>query len=278
MKKFTFGEWLRVWYETYKVPYLKPYSLRNIEQMIRLHTPEWLKVKRMVSVSAFDIDRALAEIPRGRTRVYARQVWYSAFRKAFQLGIVDRNVLEQTDSVRYRKISGKALTISEQQDFLNAIQGSRYQWLMLFYLHSGVRRMEALTLLWSDIDEKENLILIRGTKTEGSFRYIFLTDDLKVILKEQRKQVDRREPRVFPFVAQTVSKAFKAFCPKHHLHDLRHTYITRCAECGMSVKVCQQLVGHASADMTLNVYMHVLDGYKRKEAQKFTLFPDFDTT
>lgn len=57
--------------------------------------------------------------------------------------------------------------------------------------------------------------------------------------------------------------------------ELRHTFITRCAESGVNVNVCQQLVGHASADMTINVYTHVMDEFKRKEAAKFSLFPTF---
>ena len=43
----------------------------------------------------------------------------------------------------------------------------------------------------------------------------------------------------------------------------------------INVNVCQQLVGHASADMTINVYTHVMDEFKRKEAAKFSLFPTF---
>ena len=65
--EITFGEWLSLWYEKYKVPRLKPYSLRNIEQMIRLHTPEWLKDIKLKKLTVIDIDSALACIPSGRT-------------------------------------------------------------------------------------------------------------------------------------------------------------------------------------------------------------------
>lgn len=285
----TLGEWLTFWFTTYKQPYLRPYSLRNIEQMIRLHTPAWLKAMRMVEISVLDIDKALAELPNGRTRVYARQVWHAAFLKASKLGIVERNVLDLTDTIRYKKKRGKALTVTERRDFLKAIKGKRVEWLMLFYLFTGVRRTEALTLEWSDIDEDEGLILIRGTKTEDSYRTILLTEQVKQILEAQRKQNEADKTRtgrgkfhkapasiVFPFSAEHVSRSFKALCPVHHLHDLRHTYITLCAESGVNMKVCQQLVGHSTANMTLNVYTHVMDEYKRKEAQKYTLFPDFN--
>ena len=147
---------------------------------------------------------------------------------------------------------------------------------MLFYLYTGVRRAEALTLEWNDIDKESGLILIKGTKTEDSTRYILLTEDVKAILENQRLlnvKEKRAGSRVFPFSENFASKRFKDVCPNHHLHDLRHTFITRCAECGVNPNVCQQLVGHATADMTMNVYTHVMDDFKRKEALKFTIFP-----
>lgn len=277
-KNITLGEWLNIWFETYKKPYLKPYSLRNIEQQLRLHTPLWLKEMPIKDITLFDIDRALSPIPLGRTRKYTRQVWHSAFRKAQQLGIIDSNVLTLTDDIRYKKQQSKALTLAEQNSFLEALKGKRYENVMLFYLHTGVRRAEALTLEWSDIDYERKLILIKGTKTEESYRHILLTDEVKDILEQQRIQNEKdgiNGCNVFPYSLQQISKTFKLLCPNHHLHDLRHTFITRCAECGVNVAVCQQLVGHSTADMTMNVYTHVMDEFKRKEALKFTIFPKY---
>ncbi len=118
--------------------------------------------------------------------------------------------------------------------------------------------------------------MIRGTKTEESHRYIVLSEEVKHILREQKKQnkkEGRTGERVFPYAPETVSRAFGKLCKGHHLHELRHTYITRCCESGVNVNVCQQLVGHKTADMTINVYTHVLDDFKRKEAAKFRIFP-----
>lgn len=274
----TLGEWLMLWYETYKQPNLKPYSLRNIEQQIRLHTPVWLKNKPIKEIRLFDIDRALAEIANGRTKVYTKQVWHNAFEKAQKLGIIENNVMLLVDKIKYKKKKSKALNQEEQALFIQKLENRRFKWIMLFYLHTGVRRAEALSLEWSDIDETCNLILIKGTKTEDSFRYIILTEEVRQILKEQLKQNKKEKiqgNKVFPYSNQQVSKNFKLVCPNHHLHDLRHTYITRCAECGVNPTVTQQLVGHSSIDMTMNVYTHVFDDFKRKEALKFTLTPKY---
>ena len=283
-ENITFGEWLDYWFETFKKPNLKPYSIRNIEVMIRLHTPKWLKEMEMQKIKVFHLEKALNSLPKSRTRTYARQVWNSAYEKALKFDIVNKNVVILTEKVKYEKKHGSALTMVEQVDFFERIRGTRYEWLMLFYIYSGVRRCEALSLRWEDIRENEQLILIRGTKTEGSFRYIVLTKALKNILIEQKRQnmrevgtrLESKNPElVFPFSAAGVSHHFKEYCPNHHLHDLRHTYITRCAECGINVTVCQQLVGHSTANMTLNVYTHVMDDFKRKEAMKYDVVPDW---
>ena len=254
MKRFDenliFGEWLQYWYATYKAPHLAKNTLRNIEQMIRIHTPEWLKNKPIRDISVFDIDEALSAFPACRTRTYLRQTWQNAFLMAQKREIVVKNPVALSDNIRYKKQRGKALTITEQAAFIASLKGKSIEPLMLFYLHSGVRR----------------------TKTAESDRFILLTDELREIFDLQRKQ-GKDGVTVFPYAPAYVSQAFKKLCPNHHLHDLRHTYITRCAECGVNVSVCQSLVGHSTPTMTMSIYTHVFDDFKRKEASKFALFP-----
>ena len=283
-ENITLGEWLAKWFDTYKKPVLKPYSVRNIDQMIRLHTPEWLKAKRMVDITVYDIDRALSEIPLGRTRQYARQTWHCAFVKAQKHDIILRNVVALSDPVRYKKTNGKALSINEQNAFLKAIEGKRIKWVMLFYLYSGVRRAEAVSIEWTDIDEERGLILIKGTKTADSYRHILLSKELKETLDGQRKQNEldkgtkyesQHPEKVFNYSPSYLSQAFKKICTTHRLHNLRHNFITRCAESGVNVAVCQQVVGHSTPEMTLKVYTHVFDEYKRKELAKFSINPTF---
>ena len=278
----TLGEWLLLWFETYKRPTLAVNSVRNIEQMIRLHTPQWFKNIPLKQITVFEVERALAEIPTNRTKIYARQVWHSAFLKAQKLDIIPRNVVSLSEPIRHKKKRGNALTMAQQEQFFLSLEGKRVKWLMLFYLYTGVRRCEALTLRTSDIYRSERLIRIRGTKTESSYRFILLTDEVEQILQGQMEQNKRDigtryespdSELIFNYSASYVSQSFKKLFPTHHLHDLRHTYITRCAECGVNVNVCQQLVGHSTPIMTMGIYTHVFDEFKRKEALKFSLNP-----
>lgn len=51
-------------------------------------------------------------------------------------------------------------------------------------------------------------------------------------------------------------------------HVLRHTFATRGLEQGIPPKVIQELLGHTSITMTLDIYSHVLPDTKAKELQK----------
>lgn len=51
-------------------------------------------------------------------------------------------------------------------------------------------------------------------------------------------------------------------------HTLRHTFATRGLENGIPPKVMQELLGHTSITMTLDIYSHVLPDVKANEIQK----------
>lgn len=56
--------------------------------------------------------------------------------------------------------------------------------------------------------------------------------------------------------------------PYRKFHALRHTFATRIMEANVHPKVAQELLGHASVDITMNVYSHVLPEQKREAIDK----------
>lgn len=56
--------------------------------------------------------------------------------------------------------------------------------------------------------------------------------------------------------------------PPFSCHNLRHTFATRMCEAGINVKAMQDLLGHADAETTLNVYTEATIDFKREQMQK----------
>ena len=67
----------------------------------------------------------------------------------------------------------------------------------------------------------------------------------------------------------TVATRMKRLFSNHHPHELRHTFITRCKECGVQSEVVSIWAGHSlSGTITSTVYTHYSDEFQLKEAEK----------
>lgn len=56
--------------------------------------------------------------------------------------------------------------------------------------------------------------------------------------------------------------------PNFSAHTFRHTFCTRMAENGMDVKVLQEIMGHKTIEVTMQVYNHVSEDRTRKEVER----------
>ncbi len=260
-----FKEWLTEWLNTYKKPYVKTY--KHIERNIVLHIPSVLKNKDIKDVTAIDCQKCINNCNLSRTRLELFDIFHGAFLMAYRLGIVQKDISTLLVKPKHIRVIGQALTNEEVKDFTSKIQKSRYYYVYMFYLLTGCRRAEALSLTINDIDYKNEVIHIKGTKTADSDRFLPLFPELKTLLA----QVKPKDERLFPFNANRLSRTFKSICPNHKLHDLRHTFATRCLECNISIKVVQKWLGHTRLDTTASIYSHCQPEFMRTEATKFHL-------
>ncbi len=51
-------------------------------------------------------------------------------------------------------------------------------------------------------------------------------------------------------------------------HTFRHTFATRCIEAGILPKTVQKYLGHATLQMTMDLYVHVTEEFKKEEIKK----------
>ena len=143
--------YLEEWLTEVKAPKIKPKSLAVLRSGINLYIKPVIANKPLNTVRTPEMLKAIEKCPHS----YMRQVVYSIFRavfkRAYQYDLIEDNPAEKLDFVYHKRQKGKALTNEEQAEFIAAIQGDYMRPLWLFYLLSGVRCQEALTLLCGDI-------------------------------------------------------------------------------------------------------------------------------
>ena len=60
----------------------------------------------------------------------------------------------------------------------------------------------------------------------------------------------------------------RAGCKHIPFHGLRHTFATTALENGLDIKTLSEILGHSSAETTLNFYSHITAEMERNAAQK----------
>ena len=121
--------------------------------------------------------------------------------------------------------------------------------------------------------------LISKPKTKSSIRTILLPPGMVEILAELKKNatcdwvfpspVKEGEPRNPDSLYGRFQKILKrAQCKKVRFHDLRHTFATMALENGMDIKTLSAMIGHVSAETTLNIYSHITDTMQQQAAVK----------
>lgn len=178
-------------------------------------------------------------------------------------------------------------------------------------LYTGLRRGELLALRWEDIDRERNCIhvyksvyfvegspYIKEPKTESGKRSVVLLDALREVLPEGGKgyifggekpmmegamytawnnwagaaglatKQDKRRWHATDKKYYTQHKWVPDITP----HQLRHAFATILYDAGVDAKDAQDLLGHASLDMTLGVYTHIRQSRREATAARINKF------
>lgn len=189
--------------------------------------------------------------------------------------------------------------ISKLCDYIQSLDDTRPFGVMLS-LYMGVRVGELCALQWKDIDLIHGLIhiqkstkkafrdqntrsgaiwIIGSPKTETSYRTIpiplkiwkKLSSFHEVISDEECYFLNGRADR---FVQpRSYERSFESYLdncgiPSINIHSLRHCFATQSLESGCSVKALSEMLGHASATTTLDMYVHPTMDEKRRSMDR----------
>lgn len=180
---------------------------------------------------------------------------------------------------------------SDQVALINSLQSkiTNKNFGILLTIHTGLRIGELCALKWSDINFDTQLLHINKTmirtytkedgsklnitapKTRSSIRTIPLNkwimqyavllrgSENEYIITGKEKYIEPNKYRLY------YNRQLKDLdLPHRKFHSLRHTFATRCIECGCDYKSLSELLGHSNVSITMNLYVHPQLELKRK--------------
>ena len=188
---------------------------------------------------------------------------------------------EKKEEVKYISYDeAKKLIVALKKD-LKSDYISRY--MILLALYTGMRFAEILGLTWDSIDLKNKTILI-----DKSLDYKYTHDFIPTKNKEARtiktndtviallndlpkndmlvfKKKDGKMPSNTAVNKSLLNACKRANIKRITFHALRHTHGSILLYKGVSILYISKRLGHASTDITQQVYLHLIDELKEKE-------------
>lgn len=294
-----FTTWSMYWMNSYKRNRIKDSTYQSYNRMLNNHILPCMKQMKLKDVTSKIIQDVIQKMEVNNCApTTIRNVYHllnAIFKDALFYHAVPYNPCVRVSLPKMITQQQRVLTRREQA-ILEHYCIPRYPEI-LFCLWTGVRLGELCALTWAQIDFVEGLIQIEHTlqriqkekntqiiitvpKTISSRRQIPMVKPLVKILHELKQH---RKPSLNDYVFQsahhkysdprTIQKKFQRIAAKLelanvHIHTLRHTFATRCIESGIDFKTLSSIMGHSSAKITMDVYVHTTVHQKKASIRK----------
>lgn len=284
--EMSLNEWYEYWIENIKKPGVKygtyeAYKniyLNRIKDKLGNYPLSMIKPLECQALLNDELKRDKASTVK-QTLICMQQI----FKSAVDNELVEHSPITKTVNVKDNdKHERRIFTAEEQARFVEYLENHNLMygdaWRLM--LETGLRTGELLGLKWSDIDFDNKMITVNRSmyyvreqkrymettpKTVAGYRSIPMTNRAYQILKGIKVvgisyvflDLDR-STRV------NMSRPLYCVCDRlgiEHItvHGLRHSFATRCIECGMRPKTLQKILGHSTLAMTMDLYVHVTD-------------------
>ena len=239
-------------------------------------------------------------------------IMHKAFSVAVLQGFITVNPCDAAQFFKVERQEIVPLADEQIPLFLTAIQQDPFCNAYALCLFAGLREGECLGLSWEQVDFETQRITVsqqlQREKKKGGVHYIANTTKngkartiapppiaFQYLRAEKKRQLENRlrtgelwnneHNLVFTTEAGgfinilTFYKHFKNIaasigCPSARPHDLRHTCATVAVASGADIKSVQDLLGHATASFTLDVYTHASDKMKSDTAARMQSYYD----
>jgi len=299
----TVGAFLGQWLE--QKTSLAPSTLIRYREIIRNHLVPALGCTALEKLRPIDISsyyKTAQEVLSPTTVLHHHRVLSQALKTAMRWGMLSSNPAAMIDPPKQARKEFAVLNIQETLELVTGAKSSRFFPAILLGAYAGMRRGEILGLTWSNVDldaarlsvlqslEKDfdGGLRFKQPKTATSRRMIPLSKFVIEGLREHRQaQLTRRlelgpawqehdlvcpDLNGAPWPPNNFSPAIIKYLRKQgasiRFHDLRHTHATHLLQANIHPKIASARLGHASTDITLNLYSHLLPGMGEEAADK----------
>ncbi len=282
--KVTVGELIREWLNAVKLK-VKPSTFACYDMKVSKHIlPEFGGVVYEKLTTGAIHDFIHGKIESGLSSKYVGDIVIVFKSMARYIAKVHgyANPLENVIMPKKEETAKRLLTKPEQErlcKYVMANPDSTNIGVMLSY-YAGLRIGEVCGLKWCDIDLNKGILKVERTvqrvyengatrvmtgtpKSKSSVRSIPLPEFVTRVLKQFKTNgsdyvLSGADKPVEP---RTLQYRFKALLQKINLpsvnyHSLRHMFATNCIELGFDVKTLSEILGHSTAEITLNRYVH----------------------
>lgn len=284
-----FEELTNEWY-IQKLPYVRVATAENyktIKKKLNKHFGA-METKMITTDKIQGFMNGIREENTKETLVSYKKILKQIFDYSEEVGEIECNPISKIKIPKCKNSREiKVLTLGELEKLMKLDIPQYKKDMIQLGFRTGMRIGEVLALRWEDINFEEKYLIVNRTlsvynggkpyinapKTQTSYRAIDLDSVMLEVLKRRREEQVPRSGFVFVkkngkiYSRQAVG--FRNLCiqagiPPRGFHSLRHTHISYILSHKINPDVAQKRVGHASLDITLRIYNHVLPGMQRE--------------
>ncbi|MEG0919407.1 MAG: tyrosine-type recombinase/integrase [Anaerovoracaceae bacterium] len=273
--------WFQEWLEKYKEPSVSERTYKDYCYMIKLIDLS-MPLKNVKPIHLQEIlnrhaNQSLAHVK--KLRMTMKQVFECAVDNHL-LNVNPANKLSMPSTYNNKR---RPLTVKERTYILKLCE-THYagKWIKIM-LYCGCRPGETDNLQGMDIDPKNDIMHIRGTKTAsadryvpiphnlalefknvGPFDYLFTTKHGTKLNEQSRKRwwnSFKRELNISMGCKMFRNRLIEPFPVADDLvpYLFRHTFCTDLQLAGIDINIAKELMGHSNISVTANIYTHFTD-------------------
>lgn len=225
-------------------------------------------------IKTIHLQKVIDSIEKGRsTKARVKQMFSSMYSFALENDFVDKNyatfvVLPEKEEAKkspfsYDEISRIMNMEDEQAEIVKIL------------LFTGVRIQELLLMRNENVHLEEGY-MVGGSKTKaGKNRVIPISSHIKDIVKKWYNPDNEyllTNALGYTYKYKKCHQWWAEFIPNHTPHDTRHTFISVSHSADLNELLLKRIVGHASHDMTQDVYTHKSIQQLIQEMKKYDKF------